>query len=77
MRPVSACEVARFDELLDEHHWLGRGQIGETMRHVALIDNVWVGLIGYGSCALTYSVRERFIGWSPSIGYRRLRFIAK
>ncbi len=76
VRPVSACEVARFDELLDEHHWLGRGLIGETMRHVALIDNVWVGLIGYGSCALTWSARDRFIGWSPSIRYRRLRFVA-
>lgn len=76
VRPVAGCEVARFDALLDEYHWLGRGLIGETMRHVALIDDQWVGLIGYGSAALTCSARDRWVGWSPENRYRRLRFVA-
>ena len=76
VRPVAGSEVARFDALLDEHHWLGRGLIGETMRHVALIGDEWVGLVGYGSAALTCSARDRWVGWSPEIRYRRLRFVA-
>ena len=31
-------EFARFDDLLDEHHWLGRGLFGATVRQVAEID---------------------------------------
>jgi len=76
VRPVVGSEVARFDALLDEHHWLGRGLIGETVRHVALIDDEWVGLLGYGSAALTCSARDRWVGWSPEVRYRRLRFVA-
>lgn len=46
------------------------------MRHVALIDDQWVGLVGYGSAALTCSARDRWVGWSPENRYRRLRFVA-
>lgn len=76
VRPVTGSEGARFDELLDEFHWLGRGLVGETMRHVGLIDGEWVGLVGYGAAALRCSVRDRWVGWSPPAQYRRLRFIA-
>src|SRR5664280_2885163 len=74
--PVVASEIGRFDALLDEHHWLGRGLVGETLRHVAVIDDEWIGLVGYGSPALTCSARDRWIGWSPAVRYRRLRFVA-
>lgn len=76
VRPVVASEIDRFDALLDEHHWLGRGLVGETLRHVAMIDGEWIGLVGYGSPALTCSARDRFIGWSPTVRYRRLRYVA-
>jgi hypothetical protein len=76
VRPVVASEIGRFDALLDEHHWLGRGLVGETLRHVAVIDDEWIGLVGYGSPALTCSARDRWIGWSPAVRYRRLRFVA-
>jgi hypothetical protein len=75
VRPVDPGEIDRFDTLLDEHHWLGRGLIGETLRHIAEIDGTWVALVGYGSAALTVSARDRFIGWSPAVRYRRLRFV--
>ena len=48
VRPVVASEIGRFDALLDEHHWLGRGLVGETLRHVAVIDDEWVGLVAHG-----------------------------
>jgi hypothetical protein len=75
VRPVDPGEIDRFDALLDEHHWLGRGLVGETLRHIAEIDGTWVALVGYGSAALTVSARDHFIGWSPAARYRRLRFV--
>lgn len=71
-----AAEVARFDELLDEHHWLGRGLVGETVRQVAVLDGEWVALVGWGSPAFMVSARDRWIGWSAAQRVRRLRFVA-
>ncbi len=76
VRRVTAGEVARFDALLDEHHWLGRGLVGETVRQVGVIDGEWVALIGWGSPAFMVSARDRWIGWSPAQRTRRLRFVA-
>ena len=76
VRRVVAGEVARFDSLLDEHHWLGRGLVGETVRQVAEIDGEWVALVGWGSAAYTVAARDRWIGWSPVQRKRRLRFVA-
>jgi len=75
-RVVGAAEVARFDALVDEHHWLGRGLVGETVRQVAVIDGEWVALVGWGSPAFMVSARDRWIGWSPAQRLRRLRFVA-
>lgn len=76
VRRVEASEVARFDGLLDEHHWLGRGLVGETVRQVAVIDGEWVALVGWGSPALVVSARDRWVGWSSAQRVRRLRFVA-
>ena len=76
VRRVAAGEVARFDGLLDEHHWLGRGLVGETVRQVAIADGEWVALVGWGSPAFMVSARDRWIGWAPHQRARRLRFVA-
>jgi hypothetical protein len=76
VRRVAADEVASFDGLLDEHHWLGRGLMGETVRQIALLDGEWVALIGWGSPAFMVSARDRWLGWSPDQRTRRLRFVA-
>jgi len=76
VRRVVVDEVARFDALLDEHHWLGRGLVGETVRQVAVIDGEWVALVGWGSPAFQVSARDRWIGWSAEQRNRRLRFVA-
>ena len=76
VRRVVPGEVARFDGLLDEHHWLGRGLTGETVRQVAVIDGEWVALVGWGSPALRVSARDDWIGWSSEQRVRRLRFVA-
>lgn len=76
VRRVDAGEVARFDGLLDEHHWLGRGLVGETVRQVAVVDGEWVALVGWGSPAFMVSARDRWVGWSSEQRVRRLRFVA-
>lgn len=76
VRRVAPVEVARFDSLLDEHHWLGSGLVGETVRQVATIDGEWVALVGWGSPAFMVSARDRWIGWSSAQRSRRLRFVA-
>lgn len=51
--------------------------VGETMRYVAVdADGVWVALVGFGSCALSCRPRDEFVGWSPSVQFRRLRYVA-
>lgn len=74
---VQAGDRARFDAELDEHHWLGHRMVGETMRYVATDANgVWVALVGFGSSALSCRPRDCFVGWSPEVQFRRLRYVA-
>ena len=70
-------DLGRFDAELDAHHWLGHRMVGETVRYVATdADGVWVALLGFASAALSCRPRDRFIGWSPEVQFRRLRFVA-
>lgn len=51
--------------------------VGETLRYVACDgDGEWVALVGFGSCALACRPRDQFVGWSPEIQFRRLRYVA-
>jgi predicted transposase YbfD/YdcC len=75
--PIGVGDQARFDAELDEHHWLGHRMVGETMRYVAVdASGEWVALVGFASAALSCRPRDRFIGWSPELQFRRLRFVA-
>jgi len=76
VRLVAPNEVPRFNELLDQHHFLGHRLTGRVLRYVALEDDEWVALVGFGSAALSVGSRERFIGWSEQEKRRRLRFVA-
>ena len=59
VRLVRRDEVARFNELLDRHHYLGHNLVGRVLRYVAEEDNEWVALIGFGSPALSTFVPGR------------------
>ena len=75
--PIRVGDAGRFDAELDEHHWLGHRMVGETMRYAAVdASGEWVALVGFASPALSCGPRDRFIGWSPEVQMRRLRFIA-
>ncbi len=68
MRLVGADEVARFNALLDEHHFLGHHLFGRVLRDVATIDSEWAALVGYGSAARSLGPRERHVAWSKEVG---------
>ncbi len=75
MRPILPEERRRFDETLEEQHWLGAGLVGETMRYVGLVEGEWAALVGFGSAALCVRSREELLGWNDSQRHRRLRYI--
>ena len=75
--PMVPGDAGRFDAELDEHHWLGHRMVGETMRYVAVdYSGEWVALVGFASPALSCGPRDRYVGWSPELQLRRLRFVA-
>jgi hypothetical protein len=76
VRPIFPGERTRFDELLDEHHWLGHHLVGETMRYVALGgDGQWLAVLGFGAAALACKPRDTYVGWSDDQHFRRLKFV--
>ena len=75
MRLVRLDERARFEELLDEHHFLGRGLYGRALRYVAVEDGEWVALAGFGAAGLSVAAREAYVGWSEETKNRRLRYV--
>jgi len=76
VRPIRTVELARFNQNLDDHHWLGHNLTGAVMRYVATIDDRWVALVGFGSSALSCAPRDTWIGWSRSQQFSRLVHIA-
>jgi G3E family GTPase len=62
VRLITPTESARFNELLDEHHYLRHNLVGRVLRYVACEDDEWVALVGFGSPALSLRAREDFIG---------------
>ena len=76
VRPVPPGEAARFDQLLEAHHWLGARLFGSVVRHVAVLDGAWVALLGYGSAVLRCTARDTVIGWSDADRLDRLPMLA-
>lgn len=76
VRPVSAPERARWDELMARHHYLGFRQMpGESVRYVAEFQGEWLALLGWASAAFKCGPRDRWIGWSPEFQWRRLPLV--
>ena len=75
VRPITAGERNRFDATLEVSHWLGAGLVGEVMRYVAIENDTWCALVGFGSAALCVRSREDLLAWSDDQRYRRLKYI--
>jgi len=77
VRPVRACEEARYQELMQQHHYLGAlPKIGETLWYVGSWGQAWVALVSFSACALKCAVRDGWIGWDFRQRYRRLKLVA-
>jgi uncharacterized protein DUF4338/DDE family transposase len=77
VRPVRASEEARYEELMQRHHYLGAlPKISETLWYVASWSEAWVALVSFSASALKYAARDRWIGWDFRQRYRRLKSVA-
>jgi hypothetical protein len=77
VRPIERSEEARYQELMDEHHYLGRmPKISETLWYVALWQDQWVALLSFSTAAWKCSARDQWIGWTSRHQYGRLKLVA-
>jgi len=76
VRPVRPLEEQRFQQVMQEHHYLGAlPKISETLWYVATFGDQWVALLSFSAAALKCSARDRWIGWDFRHQYDRLKLI--
>lgn len=69
-------ERDRFDQLLEEKHYLQSARLGgQSLRYVAEVDGQWVALIAFSGAAPHTKAREHKIRWTPRQRARRLCFV--
>ena len=61
VRRVQRGEEARYQQLMQAHHYLGAlPKIGETLWYVACWGQEWVALLSFSAAALKCGVRDRW-----------------
>ena len=76
VRPLRSSEEQRYQELMQQHHYLGcLPKISETLWYVALWGDHWVALLSFSASALKCAARDRWIGWNFRHQYDRLKLI--
>jgi hypothetical protein len=76
VRPVRPFEEQRYQQLMQEYHYLGfLPKIGETLWYVAALGDQWVALLSFSASALKCAARDRWIGWNLRHQYDRLKLI--
>jgi hypothetical protein len=76
VRPVRSIEEQRFQQLMQEHHYLGAlPKISETLWYVATFADQWVAVLSFSAAALKCSARDRWIGWDFRHHYDRLKLL--
>src|SRR5699024_1103704 len=59
------------------HHYLGfRRLVGKTLKYIAILNDQWVALLGWGAAAFQCEPRDQWIGWSKEQRQKRLKYIA-
>lgn len=77
VRPIWSSEASRFQELMQDQHYLGRlPKIGETLWYVGIWRDTWVALFTFSAAAWKCTARDRWIGWSYRHQYDRLKLLA-
>lgn len=77
LRLIEADELAAWNALVDEKHYLSSNLVGPTLRYVAQIDGQWVGLLSFGQASYHLEHRDNFIGWTDVQRGRRLGLLAQ
>jgi hypothetical protein len=76
VRPVYSPEEQRFQQLMQEHHYLGAlPKISETLWYLATFDEQWIALLSFSAAALKCSARDHWIGWDIRHQYNRLKLV--
>src|SRR5512143_1677074 len=76
VRLVCTEERARWQQLLQQHHYLGCPRmVGEALWYVATAGDAWVALLAWAAAALKCRPRDAWIGWMPPLQWRRLPFV--
>jgi hypothetical protein len=66
-----------FNGLLEQHHYLGYSQpVGEQLKFMVFAGERPVALFAWSSAARHLSPRDRYLGWSPAVRQRNMRFLA-
>ncbi|TAL50484.1 DUF4338 domain-containing protein [Patescibacteria group bacterium] len=77
VQPVERSEEPRYQDLMQEHHYLGRlPKISETLWYIALWQDQWIALLSFSAAAWKCAARDRWIGWDSRHQYDRLKLIA-
>jgi hypothetical protein len=76
VRPVHQSEEKRYQDLMQEYHYLGfLPKISETLWYIAIWFNEWVALISFSAAALKCKARDCWIGWDFRHQYDRLKLL--
>jgi uncharacterized protein DUF4338/DDE family transposase len=77
VRLVERTELERFNQLLDEHHYLGSLKaVGERLYYVATdAQGQWLALLVFSAPAKHLKHRDQWIGWSAAQRHRRLSLV--
>ena len=71
-------EVARFDALLREEHYLqDRAPMGDFLRQVVVQRDQWVGLLVWGACSYALQDRDAWIGWTAPLRAARRKLLVQ
>ena len=77
LQAVATSEEARFQSLMQAHHYLGSlPKIGHTLWYVATWCGQWLALLSFSAPAWKCAARDRWIGWDFRHQYDRLHLIA-
>ena len=77
VRLISEAERPRWDQLIEQHHYLQHARlVGEQLRYVAEWEGQWVALLGWSAASYHLRAREAWISWSLEQRRQRLPFVA-
>ena len=77
VRPVEPSEKFKFQELMQQYHYLGAWpEIGNTIWSVVNCNNEWLSLLSFSAAALKCGARDRGLGWGYRLQYDQLHLVA-